>query len=262
MEQELNETDDPDDCGFADLVGGSTIRFRVSEESLGVGKFLETSKLDFRRPREDYDEDILEKVVNLDEVLRIKTYDEVAKLFTGSDDDDEEEESKKPAKKTSPKAEKASKKKPEPEPEPDEDEDDDDWDDDDDADDEDEDEKPASKKQAKASKKKPEPEPDDDGDGDDDDDDWDDDDDADDDGDDDDADEDDDDDDWDDDDDADEDDDDAELTPKAVRGMTKNELLELFEDGGELEGKTKKTMTALKRASLDELRELVIRLIK
>ena len=154
LEQELDETDDMDDCAFAELDGGSTLKFRISEDSFSGSKYFVTTRLDFRRPRRVYPEDILEKVVNLDECFRIKSYEELVALLTGADEEDEEE---KPV-------QKAQSKKPEPkskpEPEEDDDDDDDDWDDDDDDDEEPE--------------EKPEPEPEEDDD--DDDDDWDDDD--------------------------------------------------------------------------------------
>ncbi len=166
LEKELDESDDMDICGFADLEGGHTIKFRVSEESYMGAKFLKTTRLDFRGPRQDYDEDILDKVVDLDTILRVKSYEDLAKLFLGEDIEKEEDEPE-PKKKPKP-----GKKKPEPEPEEDEDDEDDEvWEDDDDE----EEEEPKPKKKPKPGKKKPEPEPEEEDD--DDDDDWDDDDD-------------------------------------------------------------------------------------
>jgi len=253
LEQELDETDDMDDCAFAELDGGSTLKFRISEDSFSGSKYFVTTRLDFRRPRRVYPEDILEKVVNLDECFRIKSYEELVALLTGADEEDEEE---KPV-------QKAQSKKPEPkskpEPEEDDDDDDDDWDDDDD-DDEEPEEKPVKKTQKK--KAEPEPEEDDD----DDDDDWDDDDD-------DDEepeekpepepeeDDDDDDDDWDDDDsDSDsEDDDEGYLTKADVKEMSKEELLDVIDDN--FSDQVKESKSALKRMSLSELRKLVIGLL-
>ena len=248
LEKELDESDDMDICGFADLEGGHTIKFRVSEESYMGAKFLKTTRLDFRGPRQDYDEDILDKVVDLDTILRVKSYEDLAKLFLGEDTEKEEDEPK-PKKKPKP-----GKKKPEPEPEEEDDDDEDDevWDDDDE--DDDEEEEPEPKKKPKPGKKKPEPEPEEEDD--DDEDDWDDEDseDDDDDEDDEDSEEDDDDDDEDDWDDDDEDDDDEDdIDPSS---MNKEELIELLTKG-ELKGKSKKSTTALKRMALSELRKLV-----
>ena len=283
LEQELDETDDMDDCAFAELDGGSTIRFRVSEDSFSGSKYFVTTRLDFRRPRRTYPESILEKVVNLDECFRVKSYEDLVALLTGAEDDDEDEE--KPAKKA------PAKKSVKPEPEEDDDEDDepeekpakkapakkaakpapvededDDWEDeDDDWEDEDDDEpeeKPAKKAPAKKSKVEPEEDEDDDEDLDDEDDD-----------------------DWDDEDDEDEEpapksrkkksepeedeeeedfeddeeDEDSFLTKDDVKEMSKEELLEVIDDN--FSDQVDHSKTALKRMSLAELRKLVLGLI-
>ena len=249
LEQELDETDDMDDCAFAELDGGSTIRFRVSEDSFSGSKYFVTTRLDFRRPRRTYPESILEKVVNLDECFRVKSYEDLVALLTGAEDDDEDEE--KPAKKAP--AKKAAK------PAPVEDEDDD-WDDEDD--DDEPEEKPAKKAPAKKSKVEPEEDEDDDEDLDDEDDD-----------------------DWDDEDDEDEEpapksrkkksepeedeeeedfeddeeDEDSFLTKDDVKEMSKEELLEVIDDN--FSDQVDHSKTALKRMSLAELRKLVLGLI-
>lgn len=242
LEQELDETDDMDDCAFAELDGGSTIRFRVSEDSFSGSKYFVTTRLDFRRPRRTYPESILEKVVNLDECFRVKSYEDLVALLTGAEDDDEDEE--KPAKKAP--AKKAAK----PEPEEDDDEDDE------------PEEKPAKKAPAKKSKVEPEEDEDDDEDLDDeDDDDWDDEDDE-------------------DEEPApksrkkksepeedeeeedfedDEEDEDSFLTKDDVKEMSKEELLEVIDDN--FSDQVDHSKTALKRMSLAELRKLVLGLI-
>jgi len=132
LERELDETDDFDDCGFADLEGGSTLKFRLSENTYEGRKFLETTRLDFRRPRQDYDESILDEVADLDKILKVKSYEEISRLFLGLE---ESEESEKKSKKK--KAKKVVEKVDDDDVDDEDDEDDDDVDDEDDEDDDD-----------------------------------------------------------------------------------------------------------------------------
>lgn len=153
LEGEINEADDDEIAGFAELKGGKTLKVRFSEATMGKNKFLEATRIDFL-DRDDYKKSILDDVVDLDSVFNVLPYEELEAVFledegvgmvTG-DDDDEEDEAPKSKKKSykaddddddddAPKAKKKSKPKP--------------ADDDDDEDDEDEEEKPKSRRTSK-----------------------------------------------------------------------------------------------------------------
>ena len=167
LEGEINEADDDEIAGFAELKGGKTLKVRFSEATMGKNKFLEATRIDFL-DRDDYKKSILDDVVDLDSVFNVLPYEELEAVFledegvgmvTG-DDDDEEDEAPKSKKKShkadddddddAPKAKKKSKPKPA-----------DDDDDEDEApkpkkkskpkddDDEDEEEKPKSRRTSK-----------------------------------------------------------------------------------------------------------------
>jgi len=194
LEQELDEADDEDLANFFDInEDGKTLKVRFSKASFGGHDYLEATKIDFlsRKPMDE--DEVFDKVVNLDEMFVVIDYDKLKDLFMQVEDpeDDDEEEDEKPSKKSK-KEKKSSKKKSkkdeedddedddwdEDEEDPDDDddseEDDDDTDDDEEEDEEEEEEKPAKKKKKKKSPpKKEEEDDDDDDDWDDDDDDWD-----------------------------------------------------------------------------------------
>jgi hypothetical protein len=168
LEGEINEADDDEIAGFAELKGGKTLKVRFSEATMGKNKFLEATRIDFL-DRDDYKKSILDDVVDLDSVFNVLPYEELEAVFledegvgmvTG-DGDDEEDEAPKSKKKShkadeddedddAPKAKKKSKPKPA-----------DDDDDDDEApkpkkkskpkddDDDDEEEKPKSRRTSK-----------------------------------------------------------------------------------------------------------------
>lgn len=88
--------DDPDNAIFPDLEEGLTLRIRFSEGNIGGNKFAETSRIDFKERKQGYDEDILDRVPNLDECLTILSYDKLESLFFELEDEEvaesEEEE--------------------------------------------------------------------------------------------------------------------------------------------------------------------------
>ena len=147
LSEEINEASE-EEAGFAELENGKTLKIHFKKESIGGGTpFWQLRRVDFV-DREDYEEDILDEVHDLDSLLKVPSYKELQSLLSGTDEGEEEgeeqsgeeeekeEEEEKPAKK----GKKSSKKKSE---------------------DEDEDEKPA-KKGKKSSKKKKDDEGDDD----------------------------------------------------------------------------------------------------
>jgi len=79
--RELEEDADIDpDWFFADLVGGSTLKVRFTEKSLGKRNFYDAEKIDFVS-RDDYGESILEKTVDLDKALTVLSYDDLSRIF-------------------------------------------------------------------------------------------------------------------------------------------------------------------------------------
>ena len=130
LEGEINEADDDEIAGFAELKGGKTLKVRFSEATMGKNKFLEATRIDFL-DRDDYKKSILDDVVDLDSVFNVLPYEELEAVFledegvgmvTG-DGDDEEDEAPKSKKKShkaddddddddAPKAKKKSKPKP------------------------------------------------------------------------------------------------------------------------------------------------------
>jgi hypothetical protein len=157
--------DDPDDDGsvysdFAHWAKGFTLRLTVKKKKMGMNSFMEVTAIDFKPRRQQYEKSILDEAYCLDDLLVVKTYDELKKLVLGLDassagDDDDAEPF--PAKK------KAKSKPPvdddDDESDDDDDEEDDESDDDesdDEDDDEEEDEVPAkTKTKTKTAKSKP-----------------------------------------------------------------------------------------------------------
>jgi hypothetical protein len=140
---------------FPDHQEGFSVRVRFAEDSFGANKFANPSRFDFVDRKEQYDDDILEQIPNLDECFKVLGYDELkAKFFETEPDDDEEDE--KPKTKVRGKV-KPSRDEEEDEDEPEEDEDIPENDDDE----EEEEEKPQPRKRKIAGKetKKPAPTP-------------------------------------------------------------------------------------------------------
>jgi len=94
LDEEIDEGEE-DWAGFADLEDGYTLKVRFSEQKFGKRTFYRASRIDFVK-RDDYDEDILDDVVQLDSALNILSYKELEKKFLELDDEDEEEEKVEP----------------------------------------------------------------------------------------------------------------------------------------------------------------------
>jgi len=144
LSEEINEASE-EEAGFAELENGKTLKVHFKKESIGGGTpFWQLRRVDFV-DREDYEEDILDEVHDLDSLLKVPSYKELQSLLSGTDEEEEgeeqsseeEEEEEKPAKK----GKKSSKKRK--------------------SEDEDEGEKPAKKGKKSSKKKKDEDEGDD-----------------------------------------------------------------------------------------------------
>jgi hypothetical protein len=151
LDARLRNSDEEDGWEkFFFLEEGLTLKIGFGEKTFGGATFHEVETIDFKSRKEDYDDDILEQVHNLDKMLIVPDYSDLKKTFLETREEDEDEEDEDNHK---PKAKKRVKDEDEEDTEEeDEDEkpkakkktpkDEDDWDDFD----EDEDEKPKAKK--------------------------------------------------------------------------------------------------------------------
>ena len=149
--ENADEDEEDDWDSFADLEQGSTLRLTFNEKTFAGNKFFEVSSIDLKPRKVQYSDSDIDEHPCLDDLLVIKDYDDLKKLFLmfdEDDSDDDDDDDPKP---------KRRRQKPVM---ADEDEDDDA---DDDTDDDDEEESPPPKsKAAKKSTKKSTPPPDDD----------------------------------------------------------------------------------------------------
>ncbi len=91
LNEELEE--DEDNGVFPDLEEGKTLKIRWASKTIGKGKpFSEASRIDFLERDIEYDESILKSIPNLDEVLNVKSYEELEAKFLEMEDEDEEDE--------------------------------------------------------------------------------------------------------------------------------------------------------------------------
>lgn len=110
LDEEINEGEE-ELADFAELEGGKTLVCSFRKKKLGTNEFYEIRKIDFE-DRDDYDDDILEEVYDLDSLLNIKDYETLQKELYGvidEDDDKDEEKEEKEEKKS--KTSKTSKKR-------------------------------------------------------------------------------------------------------------------------------------------------------
>jgi hypothetical protein len=94
-----DELDEDEEFGvFPEIEGGLTVKIRFSTEKIGKTEFAKASRIDFEEREEQYDESILKKIPNLDEVLKIHPYKKLEALFfemeesSGEDEERDEEE--------------------------------------------------------------------------------------------------------------------------------------------------------------------------
>jgi len=92
LEKEL-DSDDAEEARLFFLCdeNGRTLKVRFSDATFDGRKYLEATRFDFRERKEMDEDEILGKVVNLDECFNVLPYDELKALFLQIDDEDEEE---------------------------------------------------------------------------------------------------------------------------------------------------------------------------
>ena len=122
-----DELAEEDDYGvFPDLEEGMTLRVRFSAEKLGKNPFAKASRIDFEERDQQYHEDLLKKLPNLDEVLTMSDYATLEAKFFELETEQagpavEEEEPEEEAPKPKPvRKRKDTKPEPEEDPEPEE----------------------------------------------------------------------------------------------------------------------------------------------
>jgi len=84
-----DELEEDEDYGvFPDLEEGLTLKIRFSKEKLGKNTFATTSRIDFEQRDEPYNENIMKRVPNLDEMVPAMSYDALhAKFFELEDEE-------------------------------------------------------------------------------------------------------------------------------------------------------------------------------
>ena len=87
LNEELEE--DEEYAAFPDLEEGYTLRVRFDAKKIGKGpEFAEASRIDFEKRKNEYEEDILDEVPNLDDMLKRLSYKELEAKFMEIDDAD------------------------------------------------------------------------------------------------------------------------------------------------------------------------------
>lgn len=86
LEQEVREGDE-DNAAFCELTNGKSLKVRFDEVKNGKYTFMEASRIDFV-DREDYGDDVLELVTDLDKTLVIVDGPTLSKMFNGGGTDE------------------------------------------------------------------------------------------------------------------------------------------------------------------------------
>ncbi|HDY89549.1 MAG TPA: hypothetical protein ENH82_15740 [bacterium] len=76
---------------FPNLEGGKTLDVRFREKKFGKISFYETAVIKFEDREQDYEDDYVDEMPNLDEMLTILSYDQLKTMFFEQGDPDEEE---------------------------------------------------------------------------------------------------------------------------------------------------------------------------
>ena len=93
FKKELMDPDNEEYLTFMDLEGGFDIRVRWEKESFAGHDFLAAGNISFIE-RDDLPEEILDEVINLDEVLVVKSYKELQNIFLEIDEEEDDKDDK------------------------------------------------------------------------------------------------------------------------------------------------------------------------
>lgn len=139
---------------FPDPFNGCTISIKFAENNLGGNKYPDPTRFDFVTRKEQYDQEFVDEVPDLEECLRILSYKELKDKFFEEPEDDEDEETEEEApKKRNKKSEPVKAKRKAKPVEEDEEDEDEEEPEEDDEDEEEPEEKPSKKKQEVKRKK-------------------------------------------------------------------------------------------------------------
>lgn len=108
LDAEIRNADEEDEyANFAEIDGGSTLKLGISESSFAGFTFFSVESIGFKSRKKEYDDSILEEVTNLDDALKILSYDELKSVFlqTEEEEDGEKPKSRKKSKKSQAKEE-------------------------------------------------------------------------------------------------------------------------------------------------------------
>ncbi len=94
FQEKLNDEllEDPEYQTFPDPDEGLTLRIRFNEATLGRNKFADTSRIDFEERKNKITSKDLKAVPNLDEIVEVKSYKELEKIFFEVEDEVNNEE--------------------------------------------------------------------------------------------------------------------------------------------------------------------------
>jgi len=93
LDARLRNSDEEDNWDqFFFLEDGLMLKVGFAEKTYAGHSFFETETIDFKPRKEDYDEEMLEKVVCLDEILVPVGYNELKKILLQVDEEDEEDD--------------------------------------------------------------------------------------------------------------------------------------------------------------------------
>ncbi len=88
LDKELKEQDEEVLDFFLPDEGGMTLKVRFSDASYAGRPYLEATRIDFRDRKDMDEEEILERTVNLDEMLNVLPYDKLKDTFLQIDEDE------------------------------------------------------------------------------------------------------------------------------------------------------------------------------
>ena len=154
LSNDAGDTDDGELVDYWDFKNGNSIKFRAEEKTFNKNKYFEYRSFKFIKREDPLPKSLKDSIINLDECMVFKSYDEIKALFYGEDvdvDDVNKDEEEEEEEEDTPKSHKKASKKVEEEEEEEEEEDDDDEDEDEVEEEEEEEEKP--KKSSKKAKK-------------------------------------------------------------------------------------------------------------
>lgn len=96
LDREIKNSDEDDNYeNFAELEGGFTLKCGIEEKSFNRQSFYEVVSINFKPREEDYDDDILKQTTCLDDILIIKSYEELKEIFLQTVDNDDGNNDKK-----------------------------------------------------------------------------------------------------------------------------------------------------------------------